>query len=143
MAMRDQAARALTAMALVCLAAAFGLVGLGLLIAAVYLGLAAVLPAPAAAALTGLAALVVAGLILLICRGVTAPRQRRGRVAGHDGESETAKAFETASELSAQIGPMIRRHFPVAAGVAFLGGVILGASPRARKSLWRFIERQL
>ncbi len=138
--MHDQAARALTALAVLCLAAVVGLAGLGLLIAALYLLLAAVMPPAAAAAISGLLSLLVAAGLLLLCRGLVAPRPR-----GATPESSGTGTGDLAmlKELGDSLTPILRRHLAAATATAFFAGLVLGVSPRARRYLWRVIDRHL
>lgn len=138
--MHDQAARALTALAVLCLAAAVGVGGLGLLIAALYLLLAAVMPPAAAAAVSGLLALLLAAVLLLFCRGLVGSRPRG---AARESPEKGAGDLGVLKEIGDSLTPIVRRHLPAAAATAFLAGLVLGISPRARGYLWRLIDRHL
>ncbi|WP_193725715.1 hypothetical protein [Ferruginivarius sediminum] len=139
--MRERLAQVLTGLAVVCLALTVFLGGLGFLIAAGYLALAEVLPPAAAAALTGLGALLLAVLLLVVARAVMLPR--RHRASPTEAETGEAKTGRASSGLGAALVPLLRENLALTIGSVFAAGVILGVSPRARRTLWNIIERQL
>jgi hypothetical protein len=139
--MRERLAQVLTGLAVICLALTVFLGGLGFLIAAVYLALAEVLPTAAAAALTGLGALLLAVLLLVVARVVMLPRRRRATpTEAEAGDTKTGRASDG---VGAALVPLLRENLALTLGTVFAAGLILGVSPRARRTLWNIIERQL
>lgn len=121
-------------------AAAAGVVALVLfLVAAWFLGDALMLllqtahlsPA-AAAALTGVAGLVLAGLIGLTARLVMRPRRRPAAPAASSGNGIAADLGALAAQ---QIVGTARSHPYGTAGAALAAGLAVGAIPELRKSL--------
>ncbi len=132
--MGDTIARAFAALAVAILAAVIGIAGLGFFAFAAYTALALVSPPPVAAALVGVLCLVVAALLLLIGRAVIRPPRRQGTASAGRGE-DGLRDSELAAQLGRQAGAFVRSNFREAAGVAFVSGLVLGVSPRARQAL--------
>lgn len=110
-----------------------GLAGGGFLAAALYLVFTDLLPAWAAALVTGGILLTTAVLILLIARLCRRPRRGR-RAAGIEAELENL--------LDPQLMALLGRNARSATLVALLAGGALGASPELRRSLAR-LAREL
>lgn len=132
--MGDTIARAFAALAVAILAAVVGIAGLGFFAFAAYTALALVSPPPVAAALVGILCLVVAAVLLLIGRAVLRPPRRQGTASARRGE-DGLRDSELAAQLGRQAGAFVRSNFREAAGVAFVSGLVLGVSPRARQAL--------
>lgn len=136
--------RILGSLFLLGLAGVFALGGLGFLGAAAYMGLTRWLPPEAAAGICGGAGFLIALGLLLLARsgggsGERTPRSPRAREDRGDTRAPDAVARDLASKLL----PALRRRAPAAAAGAFVVGVVLGISPRARKGLWRVVGRLL
>lgn len=136
--MRERLARALAGLAALALGLAAVLAGLGFLLAAVYLALGEVWPPAAAAAATAVVALIAAGVLILLARALARPPR-----APRTGDEAADEPRRDATGLGSVLGPLAREHFPAAAGATFLAGLVLGLSPRARRALWRVIQRNL
>lgn len=132
--MGDTIARAFAALAVAILAAVFGIAGFGFFAFAAYTALALVSPPPVAAALVGVLCLIVAAVLLLIGRAVVRPPRRQGTATGRSGKKGPEDS-ELAAQLGRQAGAFVRSNFREAAGIAFVGGLVLGVSPRARQAL--------
>ncbi|WP_440997425.1 hypothetical protein [Arhodomonas sp. SL1] len=132
--MGDVLARALTALAVATLAAVVGIGGLGFFAYAAYTALALITPPAVAAALVGLLCLFVTALLLLVVRSVVHPPPRRPSASAPGAEGRPQDT-ELAALLGRQAGSFVRSNFREAAGVAFVSGLILGVSPRARRAL--------
>lgn len=126
--MGDVLERVLGALAVAILAAVVGVGGLGFLAYAGYAALTLVMPPAVAGALMGLFCLLVSALLFLACRGVARSRSRRD-AGGGNGNAEVAAL------LGRYAGGAVRSHFREAAGIAFVSGLVLGISPRARRAL--------
>lgn len=147
--MADKFAQALTAMAVLLLAAVVFLGGLGFLAAAAHAWLATQMTAAAAAAVVGAGGVVLALLMLLVARSTmqpkAKPRQSGSAASNPSGPSAGAAEDPLAAvqRLGEQAGPLLARHWKGATAGAFAVGVILGVSPRARRALIDAIRRQL
>lgn len=119
------------------------LIALGFLAAALYLGLTRVMDPAWAALLTAVAALALAGLVVLVRRlGRRRPPPPAGGLGfGLGGEAVPLGAV---SALGAQIGDdtarFARAHAGKAIGLALALGFAVGVSPRLRRSLWRLLS---
>ena len=123
------------------LAGVFAVGGLGFLGAALYIVLTTWLPPAGAAGVCGGVGFVIAFVLLLIARG-----------GGDGGKSAPAKTESGPTEqepeavvrdMIAKAVPKLRRNAPAIAGGAFVAGIVLGVSPRARRGLWRMLGRAL
>lgn len=143
--MADLISRALIAVAIMTLAAVAFLAGLGFLAAAAYSALADIIPPAAAAAAVGGGCLLIALLLLLIARASARPPRKSasGGAAPESGAGAGTSSFDSAARLGAEAGPLIRKNWKVATGGAFLIGLILGISPRARRALGDAMRDQL
>lgn len=142
--MADRLARALTAVVIMTLAAIAFLAGLGFLAAAAYSALANLMPPAAAAAVVGGSCLLIALLLLVVARAsARPPRRPAGNGTPPESGADATAGFETAARLGAEAGPLIRKNWKAATGGAFLIGLILGISPRARKALSDALRDQL
>lgn len=140
--MADRITQALTVLVVALLAGVVALAGLGFFAAALYMALATLVPPAGAAALTGVAALVLALLLLLLCRTMVKPKVRP-QTPPPEGQPDAAHGLEDAMRLGADLAPLVRRNFRVVAGAAFVGGLVLGISPRARRALRDAVRDQL
>lgn len=133
--LRDGVRRCCVRIVLAIAAAFVASIGLIMLVVGAHLHLAAQMPAPAAAAVTGGVLLILAGLMALIARqvGRGAPRKPVGGTApprgGAAGIAELAMAAEAAIAADA------RSPAPRLALVAVLVGCAIGASPRLRRAI--------
>lgn len=141
--MADQIARALTAVAVMTLAAIAFLAGLGFLAAAAYSALANLMPPAAAAAVVGGSCLLIALLLLLVARASAWPSRRATGAGAAPHSGAGTSGFEAAARLGAEAGPLIRKNWKVVTGGAFLIGLLLGISPRARRALGDAVRDQL
>lgn len=141
---REGVSQAILALAVALLAAVVGLGGFGFLTAALYLLLAQTLPPAGAAAVSGGVLLIVTVILLLIARSVLRPARRAGEppLDATGARPAPANEFEALSRLAEQIGPQARRHVPLAAGLTFVAGFVLGLKPDARRALWRAVVRK-
>jgi hypothetical protein len=125
---------------LVALAGVVTIIGLSLLALGAVLGLAEIMVAPWAAALTGAAALVLAGLAMFATRwvgGRSTPKPARTPTPAPSGAapgeiSSLVGLFDTLEEA---IAADARSQHPRFAVLALAAGCALGASPRLRRML--------
>jgi hypothetical protein len=114
------------------------LAALGFLGYAAYLALLGAVSPPLAALITGVGAVVLAGLIVIVgsslFRGGRAKPRRRDK--GADGEGADAAgrmAGELGGVLAAQLGTLTRSHSGPVLAASLAAGFAVGASPRLRK----------
>jgi hypothetical protein len=144
--MADRIAQALTAMAVLLLAAAVFLAGLGFLAVAAQGWLATQLPGYAATAVVGAGLIVLTFLMLLVARSAAQPGAkptRRTAAETPDAAPAGDDRLAAAARLGEQLGPLVRRHWKATGASAFAFGLILGASPRARRALIDAVREQL
>jgi hypothetical protein len=144
--MADRIAQALTAMAVLLLAAVVFLAGLGFLAVAAQGWLATQMPGYAATAVVGGGLLVLTILLLLMARSAARPPAQSKRPASTGAGARPASGDErldAAARLGEQLGPLVRRHWKATGAAAFAVGLLLGASPRARRALIDAVRDQL
>lgn len=131
---RDCIARALVLGTASVLIALLTIVGLGFLVSAAYLLLAARVPAPEAAALTGVSLLAAGALAGLIVRSVAAkgPKRMTAGPSAHPSGSAAAGIPTDFTELGAAARRFTAQSPGTAAAAAFTIGAILGTSPVIR-----------
>lgn len=133
--LRDGVRRCCIHIALAAAAAFVASIGLIMLVVGAHLHLAAQMPAPAAAAVTGGALLILAGLIALIARrfGRSTSRKPAAGVASPKNGAMDIAGLAIAAE--AAITADARSPTPRLALVAVLVGCAIGASPRLRRAI--------
>jgi hypothetical protein len=114
------------------------LAALGFLGYAAYLALLGAVSPPLAALITGIGAVVLAGLIVIVgsslFRGRRArPRPRDSGAGGEDGAGRMAG--ELGGALAAQLGTLTRSHSGPVLAASLAAGFAVGVSPRLRKVL--------
>jgi hypothetical protein len=127
-------ARAMAAIALILVASAFGVAGLGFLLAAEYLVLLQVVRPWAAALLTGLTALSLAMILLLVVRN---RRPARAVSAAGAGGDEADILRDLGRTLGDQSGRWLRSHKREALIAALVAGFAFGVSPGLRRAVQR------
>lgn len=133
--------RAVTAAALVFMAAVIGVIGAVFLAMALYLALLTEMAPPFAALLTGVAIFGVAGLIVIAgCLAMRRPaRPTAPAVPSAAVPASEAESYEEAMRLGAAVGTDLSRWTrarPGSAMLAALGaGFVVGASPAAKKKI--------
>ncbi|MEX0604240.1 MAG: hypothetical protein WD623_12910 [Marinobacter sp.] len=141
--MRETLVQAMLSVAILCFSILVGFVGLGFLVAGLYLTLELWYTPAAAAALTGVALLALALLLLLICRAMMGarpaalPHSSEGPSDDLSGLMQDAAAMKDASR---RLERMIKKNFPLAAGGAFATGFLLGVNPNARHSIGKTLS---
>lgn len=127
--------------AFIMIAALLGLAGAGFLLASFFLWLAEILSPPAAAFLTGVITLVAAAVPTLFF-WFQGHSERSGAISSRRQwrETESSDAAAMASALGAELGSWVESNSRTAVLGALLTGVLLGASPRARAELRKFLE---
>lgn len=140
--MRETLVQAMLSVVTLCFSILVGFVGLGFLVAGLYLTLELWYSPAVAAALTGLALLVVALMLLLICRAMMPSHHspRRSPEAPTDDLSGLMKDAAAMKDASRRLERMVKNHFPLAAGGAFATGFLLGMNPEARHSLGKVLS---
>jgi Kef-type K+ transport system membrane component KefB len=127
--------------ALVMIAILLAVFGVAFLLVSLHLWLSETWSLPAAAGLTGAIALLAAAVPLLVVRLMD-----RGSIdqtihsSARPPESQPAEAAAMASALGAELGSWVADNSRTAVIGAFLTGALLGASPKARSELRKFIE---
>lgn len=136
-AVRAQVGRAFVALALAIVAAVIGIGALGFFAYALHLALTTIMSEIAAAAVVGLIALVLMGLLLLIARELLRPPRPASPPPASEpgGGSNVSEAAGHIAEAVGALTPYVRRNFREAAGIAFVAGLIMGVSPRARRAI--------
>lgn len=110
-------------------------IALVLALIALYLALASV-TSPALATLgTSVAALVFAGLCLLIGRIAAAPGPRPERAVARKGAGDDQLAALVSAFANEELERVLAKNSPAAAAVALLAGLLVGFSPALRKAL--------
>ncbi|WP_166265741.1 hypothetical protein [Marinobacter caseinilyticus] len=139
--MRDTLLQALLSLAILCLSLLVGMVGLGFLVAGLYLALEQHwLSSAGAAAATGFVLLLLTLAMLVVCRSlVRSPATTVGR-SPPDELSECLRDVEALSRLAKHWEGTLKKHYPLAAGGAFATGFYLGVSPNARHTLGRVLS---
>lgn len=140
--MRETLIQAMLSVAVLCFSILVGFVGLGFLVAGLYLTLELWYTPAAAAALTGLALLVLALLMLLVCRAIMAPRRLPQRSAETPTDDLTGLLKDAAAmkDASKRLERVLKNNFPLVAGGAFATGFLLGVNPEARHSLGKVLS---
>lgn len=128
--MNDMATRVCLTLMILFFGTLTGLAGLGFLLAALYLGLAAWLTPAWAAAATGLIILGVVTLALLLARLRAAGRATRQRTGTPSGAAVGALAAE-------RLRGAMEDHRLLVTGGAFSLGFYLGVNPEARRAVGR------
>jgi hypothetical protein len=99
---------------------------------------------PAAAGLTGLAGLVLAGLLALWARWLMRPRPRAAlaatAVSGANGSAVNGIAADLGALVAQQIVTSTREHPYTTMGAALAAGLAIGAVPELRKTLTGFMK---
>lgn len=148
-AVNDLIGRIAVGIALGIVALVAAMTGLGFLFAALYMALTRVIDPDAAAASVGLAAFVIALIVLLISRRIarpTSPPTRLTRsatvqpVVGARGGSAEAAAAEIGDLIAGKGRDLLRTHSMGATAAALIGGLALGVSPRLRRTVWRLLR---
>ena len=116
----------------------------GLLVAALWLWLATLLPPAVAALISGVVVFAVAGIVTLtgrsmVRRRATIPVQPLVGPAG-SGAVPPGMASALGSELGAAGSAWLRGHLPQVVIGAAVAGFLVGVSPRLRASLWRLLR---
>ena len=124
-------------LALICFAAVVAAIGMSMGAFAAYLRLAEIMAAPWAAALTGSAALVLAGLAACSTRWVGARSDPKPAASPEASPGDLSGLLAT---LEAAIDADARSERPRFALVALTAGCALGASPRLRRILADFVR---
>lgn len=140
--MRETLIQAMLSLAVLCFSILVGFVGLGFLVAGLYLTLDLWYTQAAAAALTGLTLLVLALLMLLVCRAIMTPRRspQRSAEAPTDDLTGLLKDAAAMKDASRRLERVLKNNFPVVAGGAFATGFLLGVNPEARHSLVKLLS---
>jgi hypothetical protein len=140
--MRETLVQAMLSVAVLCFSILVGFVGLGFLVAGLYLNLELRYTPSAAAALTGMVLLVLALLILLVCRTIMTPRRppQRSVEAPTDDLTGLLKDAAAMKDASRRLERVLKNNFPVVAGGAFATGFLLGVNPEARHSLVKVLS---
>lgn len=112
---------------------------LGFLAYAAYLALLGVLSPPLAALATGVGAILVAFLIVVLVRALTRPRRARSPRRDDDAGATERLAGELGGKLGEQIGALTRSHKGPVIAASLLAGVAVGASPRLRGVLMNLV----
>lgn len=114
------------------------LAALGFLGYAAYLALLSAVSPPLAALITGIGAVVLAGLIVMVGSSLFRGRRERPRPrdSGAGGEDAAGRmAGELGGVLAAQLGTLTRSHSGPVLAASLAAGFAVGASPRLRKVL--------
>jgi hypothetical protein len=136
--MRRFFARLTIWLALVLSAVLTALTAMGYFMFALYLWLAMYLVPPAAAVISGVIVLFIAGMFALIASTMYAGLARHGR-------ESTLGAAETAAELGSLFGDKVHGFASMNRGTsmltALIAGFAVGVSPRLRNLLWNVIKK--
>jgi hypothetical protein len=136
--MRRFFARLAISIALVLIALVASLVAVGYFLFALYLWLAEYLVPPAAAAISGVIALLLALVLALIARAML--RFRRGGT-----DAPALSAAETAADVGSALSDKLNDFATMNRGTsmitALMAGFAVGFSPRLRSLLWRLLKR--
>lgn len=145
--MNELVTRFVAGVVLMTLAAIVMLAGLGFLLAALYLGLLRYLDPAAAALAVGLAAFLLALVLMLIARRSSRSRRRPlprrpglGVIPGEVEVEVEAGAAELGMRLANEGQRLARSHAKGAALTALCAGLAVGISPRLRRALWRHLQ---
>lgn len=141
--MRETLVQAMLSVAILCFSILVGFVGLGFLVAGLYLTLELWYTPAAAAALTGLALLVLALLLLLACRSMMSARPAAlpgSTEAPPDDLTGFMRDAAAMKDASRRLERILKKNFPLAAGGAFATGFLLGVNPEARHSIGKVLS---
>ncbi|MBL8660071.1 MAG: phage holin family protein [Rhodospirillales bacterium] len=150
--MNEIITRLATSIALMVLAAIVMLAGFGFLLAAFYLGLLRFIEPPMAALAVGFSAFMVALILLLIARRSSRPRRRplvrrpsdgmayAAEIPGEASGGLEAEAVDLGMRLASDGRRLLRSHAKGAALTALCAGLVVGVSPRLRRTVWRFMQ---
>lgn len=142
--MREALVQAMLSLGMLCFSILVGFVGLGFLVAGLYLTLELWFTPAAAAALTGLALLVLALLLLLVCRAMMS--SARPAAPPHFTETQTddlsglMRDAAAMKDASRRLERILKNNLPLAAGGAFATGFLLGVNPKARHSIGKVLS---
>ncbi|HVJ51560.1 MAG TPA: hypothetical protein VM689_03815 [Aliidongia sp.] len=130
-------------LALLLIAAVVATIGLVAIAAAAYLALLGVVTPPLAALLTGVAALLLAVLLLLVGRALirhrSATQATPGEVAAA-APSTGQLAGEIAGLIGSQVGAFALNSPRATVAISAVIGILLGASPSLRNTLLDFVK---
>lgn len=142
--MNDMISRVLTGVVALTIVMLATLTGLGFLLAALYTWLAGLLPAwGAALAVAGVCFVVVAAAVVSICIAVGAPPAvsvSAETSAEPDNRTATADLAYDLGRLGAE---KVRENPQATLAAALVAGVVVGASPGARRQLFSLLDRVL
>lgn len=135
--MKESVIQALSALMLLCFAVLVGMVGIGFLIAGLYLGLTYWLPPAGAAAATGGLILLAALVLLMLCKAIASPGHKPPQEAPpHSDEfSDLLQDAASVQRLTRQLESRVREHKPLFTAGSFAVGFYLGVNPEARHAL--------
>lgn len=132
---RETVIQTLLSVAVLLFSLLVGFVGVGFLVAGLYLALETWLPPAGAAATTGFILLLTALIMVLSCRAALS--RTPTPEAQPDSIADLLKDAESMSRMTRHLEGTLKRHFPIAAGSAFAAGFYLGVNPDARHALGR------
>lgn len=141
--MRETLIQAMLSVAMLCFSILVGFVGLGFLVAGLYLTLELWFTSAAAAALTGLALLVLALLLVLVCRAMMGARPSappHSTDTPTDDLSGLMRDAAAMKDASRRLERILKKNFPLVAGGAFATGFLLGVNPEARHSIGKVLS---
>ena len=139
--MKETVVHALFSMALLCFSMLVALIGIGFLVAALYMGLTHWLPPAGAAAATGMSMLLATLILLGICKALVAPSKRKpgAQDAPPDEISSLMREAAALGSVTRQLERTVQEHKPLVTASTFAFGFYLGVNPEARRSLGRAI----
>ncbi|WP_404369088.1 hypothetical protein [Marinobacter sp.] len=140
--MKETVIQALFSMALLCFSMLVGLVGIGFLVAGLYMGLTHWLQPAGAAAATGLIMLVATLILLAICKALVTPSKRQGGnpEAPPDELSGLMREAAALGSVTRQLEHTVQEHKPLVTAGTFAVGFYLGVNPKARRALGRALS---
>lgn len=133
--MKESVIQALSALMLLCFSLLVGMVGIGFLIAGLYLALTHWLTPAGAAAATGGLILLVTLLLLLLCKAIASPGRRFPQEPEQDELSGMLHDAASVQRLTRQLEGTMREHKPLFTAGSFAIGFYLGVNPEARRAL--------
>ncbi|MDX1635024.1 MAG: hypothetical protein R3280_10320 [Marinobacter sp.] len=133
--MKESVIQALSALMLLCFSVLVGMVGIGFLIAGLYLGLTHWLQPAGAAAATGGLILLVTLLLLLLCKVIVSPGRKPRQEQPQDELSGLLQNAASMQRMTRQLESTVREHKPLFTAGSFAVGFYLGVNPEARRAL--------
>lgn len=127
-------------MALLCFSMLVALVGVGFLVAALYMGLTNWLSPAEAAAATGVIMLVVTLILLAICKALVTPSRPKPGDEPPDEISGLMREAAALGSVTRQLERTVQEHKPLVTASTFAFGFYLGVNPEARRSLGRALS---